>query len=271
MAGKLDGDVAVITGAASGIGRAIATRFVAEGATVVIADIDVEGGQEAREELREGDGSVKFVQTDISNLDDVRTLFDVVDDQYGRLDVLVNNAGGAFGDDNIHRIDEETWEENVDVNLKGPFLCTKYALPLLAAGERGSIVTISSVNGLIGLGLTAYSSAKGGLIPLTKLVASQYGRHGIRANAICPGEIATEVHEYSTAPPEIRDEWLDQFPLGRFGEPEEVASTALFLASEESSYVTGTKIVVDGGMTAGRNQRLQEVTYDISEPPTNEP
>lgn len=265
MTDQLANDVAVVTGAASGIGRTIATRFVAEGATVVIADVNVEDGTAVRDSLREAGGVVEFVKTDISNVNDVRSLFDAVGAQYGGLDILVNNAGGAFGDDNLHRIDEETWDRNVDVNLKGPFLCTKHALPLLIEGGGGRIVTMSSINGLIGLGLTSYSAAKGGIIPMMKLVASQYGRHGVRANVICPGEIATDVHEYSSASDEVREEWLDQFALGRFGSPEEVASVALFLASEESSYVTGTKIVVDGGMINGRNQRLQEVTYDVGD------
>jgi 3-oxoacyl-[acyl-carrier protein] reductase len=268
MSERLAGDVAVVTGAASGIGRAIATRFVEEGATVVIADVDVENGEAVATELTEAGGTAAFVRTDISEREDVEGLFETVADRYSSLDVLVNNAGGAFSDGNVTEITEAVWEENVGVNLKGPFLCTKRAIPPMVASGGGRIVNMSSINGLVGLGLTAYSAAKGGLIPFTKLVASQYGRHGIRANAICPGEIATDVHEYSTADDEVRDEWVDQFPMGRFGEPEEVASVALFLASDASSYVNGTHVVVDGGMIAGRNQRLQEVTYHVDRSPT---
>jgi len=262
---RLDNDIAIVTGGASGIGRAIATRYVEEGATVIIADIDVEGGRAVAEDL--GDVA-HFVETDVTERTGVSTLIRTTVSEFGGLDVLVNNAGGVRSDGKIHEIDEETWRANVDLNLLGPFLCTKHALPHLVDTD-GRIVNMSSINGLIGLGHTAYSAAKGGLISMTKLIASQYGRHGIRANAICPGEITTEVHEYSSAPDPVRDEWLDQFPLRRFGEPEEVADVALFLASDESSYVNGAKIVVDGGMIAGRNQRLQEVTYDVAEPPSD--
>lgn len=268
MAGRLDSTVAVVTGAASGIGRSIATRFAEESATVIVADIDVDGGRAVRDAIRENGGRASFVETDVTDSGDVQTLLETVWDHYGSLDVLVNNAGGEFDDGKIHEIDEEVWKKNVSVNLRGPFLCTKYALPLMVETGGGRIVNVSSINGLIGLGLTSYSAAKGGLLPLTKLVATQYGQHGIRANAICPGEIATDTHEYSTAPERVRNEWLDQFPFGRFGRPEEVASVALFLASPASSYVNGTEIVVDGGMTAGRNQRLQEVTYSVDAAPS---
>ncbi|WP_433633400.1 SDR family NAD(P)-dependent oxidoreductase [Halomicrococcus sp. NG-SE-24] len=266
--GRLDDDVAIVTGAASGIGRAIAKRFANEGAAVIIADVDETGGTETAQAIREQNSTAEFVQTDVTNATQVQSLVDAAVDEFGRIDVLVNNAGGAFSDDNLHRIDEAVWEENLDVNLKGPFLCTKAALPTMVDSDGGSIINMSSINGLIGLGLTAYSAAKGGLIPFTKLVATQYGRHGIRSNAICPGEIATDAHPYVDASEEVVTEWTDQFPIGRFGQPEEVADVALFLASDESSYVNGTEIVVDGGMIAGRNQRLQQVTYDVGEKPT---
>jgi 3-oxoacyl-[acyl-carrier protein] reductase len=262
---RLSSEIAVVTGAASGIGRAIARLFADEGATVVVADVDADGGAAVRDGIREDGGAAAFVETDVSDADDVAALFEAVDDRFGGVGVLVNNAGGAFDDGKVHEVEEAVWERNVDVNLKGTFLCTKHAVPQMVRDGGGRIVNMSSINGLVGLGLTSYSAAKGGIVPLTKLVASQYGRHGVRANAICPGEIATDVHEYSSASGPVREEWLDQFPLGRFGDPEEVAAVALFLASEASSYVSGTEIVVDGGMIAGRNQRLQEVTYDVDE------
>ena len=262
-AGQLADAVAVVTGGASGIGRAIVHRFAEEGASVVIADVDVEAGTAVQDDVVDGGGEAAFVQTDIASSSDVEALFDEVEERYTAPTVLINNAGAVFDDGNIDELTEEAWERNIDVNLKGHFLCTKRALPGMVENRDGRIVNMSSVNGLIGLGLTSYSAAKGGLLQLTKLVATQYGRYGVRANAICPGEILTPINTYTTAEPALRNEWLDQIPAGRFGEPEEVASVALFLASDESSYVNGEHITVDGGTLAGRNQRLQEVTYDV--------
>ena len=260
---RLADAVAVVTGGASGIGRAIAHRFAEEKASVVIGDVDTDGGNAVKDHVVDGGGDAVFVHTDITSSNDVDSLFEEAERRFGAPNVLINNAGAVFDDGNLDELTEEAWDRNVDINLKGHFLCTKRALPGMVENRDGRIVNMSSVNGLIGLGLTSYSAAKGGLIPLTKLVATQYGRYGVRANAICPGEILTPINTYTTAEPALRDEWLDQIPARRFGEPEEVASVALFLASDESSYVNGEHITVDGGTLAGRNQRLQEITYDV--------
>lgn len=260
---RLDEQVAIVTGAATGIGNAIARKFAAEGATIVIADIDTQGGTAARDELRANGHRAAFVPTDVTDHDDVQSLVDTTIEEFGTVDCLVNNAGGNFADDCLHRIDEQTWETNIGVNLTGQFLCAKAVLPYMIDGDGGTMVHISSVNGMTGLGLTAYSAAKGGIIPFSKLIANQYGRFGIRSNVICPGEIATDSYEDTDWEPAVHDELIDQFPLGRFGRPEEVASVALFLVSDASSYVSGTEIVVDGGMTAGPDQTLEDHLYQI--------
>lgn len=261
---QLEGATAIVTGGASGIGRAITTRFVAAGASVVIADVDESA---ARHTIEATDGSAAFVQTDVTSEGDVRELFDDVIDRYDSLDVLVNNAGGSLGDDRLHRLSRGTWEDILELNLTGAFLCTRAALEPMIASSGGRLVHVSSINGLTGIGLPAYSAAKAGLQSLSRVVATQYGAHGIRSNVVCPGTIDTASNrgrrsEWSDA---ARDALLDQYPLGRFGTPAEVADAVLFLASERSSFVTGTELVVDGGFTAGVDQRLERELYGIHE------
>jgi 3-oxoacyl-[acyl-carrier protein] reductase len=271
-AGRLAGEVAVVTGSAKGIGRAIAERFADEGASVVVADVDDDGGRATVESIESAEGRATFVETDVSDADDTRALVDATLDTYDRLDVLVNNAGGGLaGDDNLHRIDEATWDANIDVNLKGSFLCAREALPAMVAGGGGRLVHMSSVNGLTGIGLTAYSAAKAGILSLSRNIATQYGRHGIRSNVICPGTIETESRRREMAESggdPAREEWLEQYALARFGRPEEVADAALFFASEQSSFVTGTELVVDGGLTAGLDHGLEQLVYDVDDVPT---
>lgn len=264
----LEDEVAVITGAANGIGATIAERFSQEGATVVIADVDTEAGQDITDRLADRPGEAVFVETDVSSRSSVESLFEAVENQFGQLDILVNNAGGSFDDGKLHEIDDETWHRNVDINLRGPFLCTQAALGPMVRSGGGRFVHLSSVNGLTGIGLTAYSAAKCGILGFSRVVATQYGPHGIRSNVICPGTIDTEsrrdeMNEHQNS--EIESEWLDQYALGRLGKPEEVADAALFLASDLSSFVTGAELVVDGGLTAGLDQTLQRIVYDIDE------
>jgi 3-oxoacyl-[acyl-carrier protein] reductase len=268
----LAGDVAVVTGSARGIGRAIAERFAEEGAAVVVADVDVEGGRATVDDIADAGGDATFVETDVSDADDARALVDATLAEYDRLDVLVNNAGGGLaGDDALHRVDEATWDTNVDVNLKGSFLCAREALPAMVAGDGGRMVHLSSVNGLTGIGLTAYSAAKAGILSLSRTIATQYGRHGVRSNAICPGTVETESRRREMAEgggDPAREEWLEQYALGRFGRPGDVADAALYLTSDLSSFVTGSELVVDGGLTCGLDHTLEQLVYGVDEVPT---
>lgn len=271
MSGALDDQVAIVTGAAMGIGRAIATTYAAEGATVVVADVDADGGEDTVSTIEAAGGTARFIECDVSDAAAVDALVEATLTAFGSIDVLMNNAGGSFADDdNIHRIDEDTWDANVDVNLKGSFLCAQKVIPPMVTAGGGTLVHMSSVNGITGIGLTAYSAAKAGILSLSRNIATQYGMHGIRSNAICPGTIETEsrrVEMEETGGGPARDEWLEQYALGRFGRPEEVAEAAVFLASERSSFVTGTELVVDGGLTAGLDQSLERAVYTIDDGP----
>lgn len=265
----LDRDVAIVTGGASGIGRAIAERFAKEGAIVVIADCDVVAGRETVDQI---EGEITFVETDVREADDVGSLVQATEERFGSIDVLVNNAGGSFGDDRLHRVTEDAIDTNLAVNLKGQLLCDREVIPVMADSGGGSIVHMSSVNGLTGISLPSYSAAKSGVLALSRVVATQYGYHGIRSNVICPGTVDTTnrlTEMRSQEDSETQEKWLDQYPLQRFGEPNDVANAALYLASNLSSFVTGTELVVDGGLMAGLDHVHQDVVYDIEERPTS--
>lgn len=267
----LSDKVAIVTGASGGIGAAIAMKFAAEGATVVIADVDTAGGNKIVDDIESMHETALFVKCDVSDAKAVDDLVETTIATFESIDVLVNNAGGSFGrDDNIHRVNQSTWDMNLDVNLKGQFLCSQKVIPPMISGGGGNLVHMSSVNAMTGIGLTAYSAAKAGVLSLSRNIATQYGMHGIRSNAICPGTIATMSRQREmerSGDVSVRDEWLDQYALGRFGRPEEVAEAAVFLASERSSFVTGTELVVDGGLTAGLDQSLERAVYTIDDGP----
>jgi len=251
--GRLSGKVALVTGGSSGIGAACALRFAQEGAR--IASIDVQAG-------RDGDWSeaVKIAEDSRAELADVRDLASVtaaveeVLDHFGRIDVLLNSAGVAGGGP-VHMIGEEDWDRVVDINLKGTFLVSRAVIPSMLANGGGNIINIASIEGLEGFeGGSAYNASKGGVVLLTKNMSLDYGRKGIRVNAICPGFIETPLFDEVFAMEAlkgIRDRVAAATQLGRLGQPGEIANAALFLASDESSYVTGHSLVVDGGMTAG--------------------
>jgi NAD(P)-dependent dehydrogenase (short-subunit alcohol dehydrogenase family) len=249
---RLDGKVVLITGVAAGIGRATANLFAKEGARIVGADLDEEGGKSITEKVQAFGGSMTFVKTDVSYEPDIKALFEITQNM-GGVDVLFNNAGieTAKG---ILETTEEDWEQCVNVNLKSVFLASKYALQQMKGKGKGVIINNSSTAGLVGSFSPAYSAAKGGIITLTKALAVDFGQFNIRVNCICPGAIETpmleRVIESQGNPTEVRARISKDYPLGRFGYPDEVAQIALFLASDDSTFVTGATIVVDGGFTA---------------------
>lgn len=256
---RLAGKVALVTGAGSGIGRAIAERFGAEGARVIVNDLYRERADETAERIVAAGGQAVGIQADVTQAAAVEALVARGLAAFGHIDVLVNNAGASQGDD-ILTIDESTWDWNLDVVLKSAFLCSKAVLPQMIERRSGAIVNISSVNGLAGLGEEAYSAAKAGMNLLTKNMAVKYGRFGIRVNAVCPGTIRTPIWgPRLQQDPAIFDRLAKWYPLGRVGEPEDVANAALFLASDEASWITGALLVVDGGLLAGSYRMSREL------------
>lgn len=243
-AGRLEGKVAVVTGAGSGIGRSTAELFAQEGARVVCAD---RSGAETQTATGIGDAAVA-VNVDVSATEDVSRMIDTAVDRFGGLDVLFNNAGISGPHGPFLDTDEETFDALIAVNLKGVFLGMKAAIPVMLSRDGGSIINTASAAGLVGMeGLAAYAASKGGVVQLTKSVALDYATSGIRVNAICPGITFTGMSAgRGTTPDSPRPEQ----PVGRYGLPHEQAAAVLFLASDESSFVTGTAIPVDGGYVA---------------------
>jgi len=252
---RLDGKRALVTGGGSGIGRATCRRFAAEGATVVVADLL---GERAEEVAAEIGGTA--VQADVTVAADVARMVEAA----GLIDVLVNNAGGGFADD-LLEISEEEWDADVTVNLKSAFLCSKAVLPGMIEHGSGVILNISSVNGMAFFANEPYSAAKAGLISLTRSMAVRYGKHGIRAVAIAPGTIRTPLwQERVDKEPAIFERLIRWYPLARVGEPEDVAKAAVFLASDDASWITGEVLRVDGGLLAGNAQMARELVANFS-------
>jgi NAD(P)-dependent dehydrogenase (short-subunit alcohol dehydrogenase family) len=250
--GKIDGKVAIITGAASGIGKATALLFAQEGANVVVADFMDELGEETVKVINESGGKAVFVHTDVSKAEDVKNMIKTAVDTYGRLDIIFNNAGIEGASIDTANYPENVFDKVIAVNLKGVWLGIKYALPELLKNGGGSIINTTSVAGLVAFaGLSAYNATKGGIIQLTKTAAIEYAKQNIRVNCIAPGVIETAmVDRVLKAQPEAKAAFIQIEPVGRFGKPEEVAKAALFLASDDSSFITGTVLIVDGGLTA---------------------
>jgi NAD(P)-dependent dehydrogenase (short-subunit alcohol dehydrogenase family) len=249
--GRVDGKVTVVTGAASGIGRASARLLAKEGGRLVIADVD-DAGEAVAAEIRDAGGSCRFLRTDVRSWDDVASLVGSAVEEHGRLDVIVNNVGVAIGGA-ADEMSEEDWNRVIDVNLTGVWRGMRHAIPAMLESGGGSIVNISSVQSLVGfLGWSGYAASKGGINALTQQAAVEYAPRGIRVNAIIPGTILTGMNEgilrEHPDPNGLMAEWTRMHPVGRIGQPEEVATAIVYLASDESSFVTGMLLRVDGGM-----------------------
>lgn len=254
MAGRLAGKVALITGAASGQGRAASLLFAQEGAKVVVADVQVEGGEETVRLVCERGGEAAFIATDVSRAADIEKAVRCAVDTYGQLNVLYNNAAVLHRKDAfVVNLEEDTWDQVIAINLKGVYLGCKYAIPELIKAGSGSIINTSSLAGLLGMGNAhAYTAAKGGVISLTRAVAIAYASQKVRCNVICPGAVDTPMmaHVLHGTNLELRQRYERGHPIGRLGTPEDIASLALYLASDESSWVTGSVFTIDGGFSA---------------------
>ena len=251
---RLRGKVAVVTGAAAGLGRAVAARFAREGALVVAADTNEAGGTTLAEQLKGQGWEAIFVRTDIAQESAVKNLFASTLSTYQRIDVLYNNAAVlSYTDDSpVHELSLETWDYVMGVNLRGPFLCAKYAVPSMLKQGGGSIIHLGSPTGLVGCApkLTVYSTSKAGIAGLTRVMAAAYARDNIRVNAIIPGTMDTPMNGYLLSNEAMREEYREAVPMGRLGKPEDIEGLAVFLASEESAYCTGGFYMCDGGLTA---------------------
>lgn len=254
--GKLDGKVAIITGAGSGIGRATAFLFAQEGAKVVVVDINDAAGEETVKMIKDGGGEAIFIHADVSKAEDVKNMVQKTVEKFGGLHVIVNNAGIVGEMIDTANYPEETFDKVIAVNLKGVWLGIKYAVAEIIKSGGGSIINVASIGGLIGFpGISAYCASKAGVIALTKAAAIEYAKHNVRVNCIAPGVIETPLSTkpFAKLTPEIMEAHISRIrlvPMGRMGKPEEVARVALFLASDDSSFITGAVITVDGGMVA---------------------
>lgn len=248
---RLEGKVAIISGGARGQGAAEAKMFAREGAKVVFGDILDDDGKQVEAEINETGGDAAYVNLDVTDEDSWKSAVDTAVERYGKVDILVNNAGVAFwtfGDD----ASVEDWDTVMDINAKGVFLGTKAVIPAMRDAGGGSIVNISSISGMIGQATIhpGYNASKGAVRILTKSTAIQYAKEGIRCNSVHPGPVKTPMTERSWSTPEGIARNQQNTPLGRYADPDEIATGVLFLASDESSYMTGSELVIDGGVTA---------------------
>jgi NAD(P)-dependent dehydrogenase (short-subunit alcohol dehydrogenase family) len=259
---RLEGKVAIITGAGSGIAYAATRIFAREGAKVIAAELDIDRGEASAMAAREAGGVATFVQVDVTNESSVMAMVNTAVVAYGRIDVLFNCAGGSVGEDRpVVDVDLKIWQHTMDLDLKGPFLCCRHTIPKMIAGQGGSIVNVASGAALRGsFPAHIYTAAKGGLLSFTRALAGSYSRNGIRANVICPGLVMSEriKARYGTdlrRPAEsdqavaVRSDAMSRYPFGK-GEPEDIANIALFLASNESRMINGAVIPAEGGMHA---------------------
>ena len=252
--GRLQGTVALVTGAGSGIGAVTAHALAAQGAKVVLADINREAAETRRDEIRAHGGTAEAAAVDLAQETQIAALMQEAVRHYGRLDVLVNNAAhtrlAQTADTSVEQMTAEVWDEMMQVNLRGTMLAIKHALPLMRKQGGGSIVNTASISGLSGGSNTAYGVSKAGIVSLTQYVATQYGQDGIRCNAIAPGVIVTPATSDGYAAGEMRNIILRQQLTPRLGRPEDIAHAVVYLASPESEFVTGQVLSVDGGILA---------------------
>ncbi len=250
---RLANKVALITGSAGGMGQAAAELFASEGASIVVTDVLAEQGEETARRIQSAGGKAIFVKADVAKEDEVKNLVEAAIQAYGRVDVLYNNAGIMPADDaSVTDLDESLWDRVLDINLKSAYLCTKYTVPHMVKQGSGSIVNVASFVAFMGCTVPqdAYTASKGGMLALTKSFAVQYGRHGVRCNAICPGPIETPLLRHLWTSEEARNLRLNRIPLGRFGEARDIIYMALYLASDESTWTTGAWLMVDGGISS---------------------
>ena len=243
--------VAIITGAASGIGRTTAILFAKEGGKVIVADQNEVGGNETVDMIRSDGGQAIFKRVNVTSATDMQDMVETTINTYGKLNILVNNAGIAI---RLPVVDlpEEDWDRNIDVNLKSIYLSSKYAIPRMIENEGGSIVNIASIYGIVGGRIrAAYTASKGGVVNLTRSMALDYALHKIRVNCVCPGFVNTPLLENILKTPEEYQALADLHPMGRLGDMLEIAQGILYLASDASSFVTGIALPIDGGYTAG--------------------
>ena len=255
VSGKLSDKVAFVTGGSSGIGRSTALAFAQKGARVAVVDVDVEGGEETSNLIEKQNGEAIFIRADVSSAKDVERAVSDTIDAWGRLDCGFNNAGANTAHleaiSPIQDYPEANWDRVINVNLKGVWLCLKYEIPHMIAQGGGSIVNTSSALGLVGCeDMSAYVASKHGIVGLTRTAALENARHSIRVNAVCPGYIKTKMTAARLEDPESTEKLLSREPMGRIGEPEEVASAVVWLCSDDASFVTGHAMAIDGGWTS---------------------
>jgi len=250
---RLKDKVAIVTGAGAGMGGAVAIAYAREGAKVVVVDVNEELATANVQRIHEEGGEAIFIRTDITDAEAVAVMVAQTVKRFGKVDVLYNNAGVQFmkADMRAHELSEEIWDRTHAVNLKGAWLCSKYVIPAMLEGGGGSIILVASPTGFLGVapGYTAYSSSKGGIIGLTRVMAVDYAKDNIRVNALFPATTETPMIAEALTP-EKRKERASIIPMGRIGQPEDVVGLAIFLASDESSFCTGGMYMADGGMTA---------------------
>ena len=253
MGSRLAGKVAVVTGGTRGIGRASVEKFIAEGARVAFCGTNAEIGEQLEKTLNQHGNKAVFVQADVSDYEQLSKLFDAAVEKFSGLDILFNNAGtGTFGE--TPDVENDEWKRVLEVNLHGTFYGCKLAIPLMKKAGGGVIINNASVAGMDGnAGLGSYNAAKSGVINYTKTLAIDHGKDNIRANVICPGAINTDANAQAMEQEGALQSIINRTPIGRIGEVEDVANLALFLASKESSFMTGTSFVIDGGLTCAVN------------------
>ena len=250
---RLEGKVALITGGGSGMGMVASRLFASEGAKVVLTDVADQAGEAVAAEIGAAGGEAVFVHADVSKEADAKAMVDAAIERFGRLDVLYNNAGVMMSaDGSVDSTEESVWDTTLAINVKGVAFGCKFGVPAMIASGGGSIINVASFVAWLGAATsqTAYTASKGAVLAMTREIAVEYARKGIRCNALCPGPIDTPLLAELLSDPDRRQRRLVHIPMGRLGQADELAKAALFLASDDSSYMTGTSLIVDGGITA---------------------